>query len=117
MLHEAIHILRQIRNRALRLAGVHLSELGKGLHPAVEDLISPLHFFDKLARVDVWIAAAGDVVDHFGGDQDGADGGGGGVGGFVGGEIGECGEGMGKVDAVAGLSVIGSVNVHVWMGC
>ena len=109
MAHEAIHLAGQVRDGALGLARVHLGELGKGVHPTIQHLVAALHLFNEFARVDVWVAAAGDVVDHFGGDQDGAEGGGGGVGGFGGGELGERGEGVGEVDAVgregAGLLV------------
>jgi hypothetical protein len=121
MRHEAIHLRRQVRHGALGLAGVQLGELGKGLHAAVEHLVAALHLFHEFARVDVRVAAAGHVVDHFGWDQDRADGRCGRVVGFLGGEVGECGEGVGEFDAVggrgwAGLSVGASIIGRVILG-
>lgn len=85
MLHQAIHIGRQIRHRALGLPGIELGHGPEGQHLPIQDVVAAYDVLDKLAAVDVRVAAGGDVVDDFGGDEDGAQVGGRGVGGVRGG--------------------------------
>jgi hypothetical protein len=54
----------------------------------VQDGIAALHQLDKLARVDVRVTAAVDIVEDFGGQLDAGDGAGGGCS-----KRAECGEG------------------------
>lgn len=106
MLHQTIHLRRQLRHRTLGLSCVNLGECAKGLHLAVEDLITTLHVFDELASVNVRVTTVGHIIDHFGWDEDVSDSGRGRMGRLVCCEVGKCGERTDEIDAAwMGLSI------------
>lgn len=100
MLHQPIHTIGEFWNRTFGLFRIYLGKPAKRLHLAIQHLVSALDIFHEFAGIDVGIATIGNVVDHFGRNQDRSDRGSGRVGGVVRGKIGERSERTGKIDAV-----------------
>lgn len=75
-------LISNVRHCGVRLGDQDVPELSECLRFAAQPLVVLLHELDKFARVDVRIAPAVDVLDHFGrnGDWQGRSG------------VGQCGE-------------------------
>lgn len=61
-------IVSQLRIRLCHILGENVSKGAEALHLAAHELITATNEFDKLSRVDVWVAAVFDVVDELGRD-------------------------------------------------